>query len=186
MSIFTNSAGQAPGQAGDYIRALTALVGDEDPLAIQRSLIPEVRVLLAGLTPAQLRTPEAPGKWSMADVLDHLADQELVTGYRYRAVIAESEPPLPGYDQDLWARSLRYATAEPALVLEELDALRRRNLRLLAALEPADMARVGLHAERGRESVQRLIMLMAGHDIVHRRQMARIRAKLVPAVSSVP
>lgn len=185
MSIFTNVAGLAPGQAGDYISALIALVGDEDPLAIQRQLVPELRTLLAGVTPAQLRTPEAPGKWSMAELLDHLADQELVTGYRYRSVIAEPEPPLRGYDQDLWARSLRYATAEPALVLEELDALRRRNLRLLAALTPAEKERVGLHAERGRESVQRLIVLMAGHDIVHRRQMARIRATVVPAVSSI-
>jgi len=175
MSKFSNPSSRAPGESSRYVRDLLELLGDRDPVEVQRALIPELRTLLAGLSDGQLRRPEAPGKWSIVMVLDHLVDQELVTGYRLRAVVAEPEPELRGYDQDSWAQRLRYGQADAEVLLEELDVLRRRNLRLLAALEPGEWARAGRHAERGPESVARLTALMAGHDLVHRAQIARIR-----------
>ncbi len=175
MSKFSNRASRAPGASAQYVADLLALLGDQDPLEVQRALVRELRQLVAGLDDAQLRRPEAPGKWSILQVLDHLADQELVTSYRYRSVIAEDEPPLRGYDQDRWAERLRYGTADAATILAELDALRGRNLRLLGSLSAAELDRAGIHAERGRESVRQLCRLMAGHDLVHRAQIARIR-----------
>jgi hypothetical protein len=53
-----------------------------------------------------LRRPEAPGEWSVAEVLQHLADSDLITGYRIRLMLAQDNPPIPGYDQDAWARRL--------------------------------------------------------------------------------
>lgn len=181
MSKFSNPAGRAAGASSQYVRDLLDLVGDRDPLEIQRALGTELRALVAGLTPAELGRPEAPGKWSMLDVLDHLVDQELVTSYRYRSVIAEDGPPLRGYDQDRWAARLRYGAADATTLIGELEALRARNLRLLADLTPAERERVGQHAERGPESVARLCVLMAGHDLVHRQQVARIRATVTGA-----
>lgn len=181
MSKYSNPAGRASGASAQYIRDLLELLGERDPLDIQRTLGVEVRKLIAGLTPAQLRTPEAPGKWSMLGVLEHLVDQELVTGYRYRSVIAEDEPPLRGYDQDRWAQRLHYGDADAATLVTELEVLRGRNLRLLQALGKEEKERFGHHAERGPESVSRLIMLMASHDMVHRQQLTRIRTAVTGA-----
>jgi hypothetical protein len=131
-----------------------------------------------GLTPPQLAAPEAPGKWSIAQVLQHLADSDLVWGWRVRLILAQDRPPLTGYDQDLWAERLHYADADPVQALEQLRVLRRGNLWLLDRATPEDRQRVGVHSERGEESVEYLCGLYAGHDLLHLRQIARIRTRL--------
>ena len=176
MSIFTNPAGQAAEAASGYIAALLELLGDQDPLAVQRQLLAELEPLIADLSDDAVHRPEAPDKWSIAQVLEHLADQELVNAYRIRAITAEDEPALPGYDQDRWAARLRYGAATARQLLAELSALRTLNLRPLALLTDEEWDRVGIHSERGRESIRRLVALTAAHDLVHRRQVARIRA----------
>jgi hypothetical protein len=176
VSVFSNRAGRSPEQAVAYARAVLALLGDRDPLAVLDGLMPALRGLVADLSEADLRRPEAPGKWSIAQVVDHLADEELVDAYRYRSVVAEDEPPLRGWDQDRWMARLRTGAADLDTMLAELAALRGRNLRLLRTLTPAELQRVGRHVERGPESVALIMRLHAGHDLVHRRQIARIRA----------
>jgi hypothetical protein len=178
MSVFSNSVGLAGQAAEDYISALLELLGDRDPLSVQRELMPALRQLVHGLTEDQLRRPEAPGKWSILQVLEHLTDQELVNAFRLRSIVAEEEPALRGYDQDRWAARLRYGATSVAEVLGELEALRRRNLRLLGSLTEEELDRVGQHSERGRESVRRMRALTAAHDLVHRRQIERIRTGL--------
>ena len=176
MSIFTNPAGGARAAAGEYVAALLELLGDRDPLTVQAELPDAVRELTAGLSGEELGRLEEPGKWSILQVVEHLADQELVNGFRLRSIVAEDEPPLRGYDQDLWASRLRYGSAGLEPVLDELRALRARNLRLYRSLSGAELDRVGLHDERGPESARRLRALTAAHDLLHRRQIARIRA----------
>jgi uncharacterized damage-inducible protein DinB len=133
---------------------------------------------IAGLSARQLRQPERPGKWSIAQVLQHLSDSEIVGAWRFRLILAQERPQLTGYDQDLWADRLRYADADPGAALELFTVLRRANLRLLERATAADLERVGVHAERGEESVGHLRRLYAGHDLLHRRQIARIRETL--------
>ncbi|HZM17638.1 MAG TPA: DinB family protein [Candidatus Krumholzibacteria bacterium] len=174
MSVFTNPAGRAADAAAKYTQALLELLGERDPLAVLRELPVALRAAIDGLSAAELARPEVPGKWSIQHVVDHLTDQETVAAYRWRSVIAEDEPELRGYDQDRWAARLRYGAAPAATVLAELETLRRRNLRLLEALDDAEFERVGQHTERGPESVLRIMQLTAGHDLVHRRQIARI------------
>lgn len=130
---------------------------------------------IEGLEATQVSRPEAPGKWSIAQVLQHLADSELVWGYRLRMVLAHDRPAITGYDQDLWATRLHYADADPRQAIHDFSVLRQANLRLLARASDSDLTRVGVHAERGEESVAHLIRLYAGHDILHLRQIARIR-----------
>jgi hypothetical protein len=113
-------------------------------------------------------------------VLQHLADSELVWGYRLRMVLAHDRPAITGYDQDLWATRLHYEAADPRQALEEFSMLRGANLRVLARASASDLARVGLHAERGEESVAHMIRLYAGHDVLHLEQMARIRRAIAP------
>ncbi|MDH3269758.1 MAG: DinB family protein [Gemmatimonadota bacterium] len=178
MSIFTNPASGAAGAANAYVSAILELVGDRDPLEILGSTVEWCRVVVEGLNDRQLRTPESRGKWSVVEVMQHLADSELVWGYRLRKVLAEDRPRLTGFDQDLWARRLGYAVADATSALEMFSALRRANLALLSKAAPEDLDRAGVHEERGEESVRHMMRLYAGHDLAHRRQLDRIVAGL--------
>jgi hypothetical protein len=173
---FSNPAGTAAAAATGYIRALLDLLGDQDPLEVLAGTVTWLEGRTAGLPDAILRRPEAPGKWSAVAVVQHLADSDLVTGWRCRLILAENRPAIQGYDQDAWADRLRYAEADLATALAQLWGLRAANLRLWRSLSPAELTREGLHSERGPESVDRLIRLAAGHDLVHRRQTARVIA----------
>lgn len=179
MSVFTNPASGAGEHATGYVAAVLDLVGDRDPLSVMRETIDVLPQAIAGLSPQQLRQPERPGKWSIAQVVQHLADSEIVTAWRIRLILAQDRPPLTGYDQDLWADRLGYADADPLTALELFTVVRRANLRLHERAAPGDLNRVGLHVERGEESIGHLRRLAAGHDLLHRRQIERIRQTVV-------
>ena len=175
MSVFSNTSKDSAEDRAKYTPAILELLGSQDPMAVLRDTSAALGRAIAGLTPAQLRTAETPGKWSIAQVLRHLADSEVVWGWRMRLILAQDRPTLTGYDQDLWADRLHYADADPAESLETFGVLRRDNLRLLERATPADLERVGVHSERGEESAVHLRRLYAGHDLLHLRQIARIK-----------
>lgn len=176
MSVFTNRASRSVEQAKAYTAAILELLGDRDAISVLRQTPSELPRALAGLSSEQMAQPEAPGKWSMRQVVQHLADSDLVWGYRLRMVLAHDRPQILGYDQDLWAERLGYDRADVVHALEDFATLRKANLRLLANASPDHLKRVGVHAERGEESVEHMIKLYAGHDLLHLRQLARIRA----------
>ena len=126
-----------------------------------------------------MTVPEAPGKWSIRDVVQHLADSELVGGFRLRLVLAQDRPQLTGYDQDLWADRLGYHNVNLHDALEQFTVLRRANLRLWERVGPAELMRAGLHSERGEESLEHLRKLYAAHDLLHLRQLERIRTTVL-------
>lgn len=175
MSVFTNPASSSKEQAQAYTQAVLGLVEGTDPLKVLRDSPAAAARAVAGLSTAQLAWPEAEGKWSLREVLRHLADSEIVWGWRLRLVLGQERPTLTGYDQDAWSSRLRYAASDPDESLEEFAVLRRGNLRLLAGASPDDLNRVGVHSERGDESVAHMIRLYAGHDILHLRQLERVR-----------
>lgn len=176
MSVFSNRSIDPPEERSRYAGAILDLLGDRDPLSVLRQTPSLLTRAIAGLTHDQLRRPEAPGKWSLVQVLQHLADSDLVWGWRVRMIFAHERPPITGYDQDLWAERLNYADADPEEALALFSLLRRANLRLIERATPADLKRVGVHSERGEESVEYLLRLYAGHDLLHLRQIDRIRA----------
>jgi hypothetical protein len=178
QSPFSNPAGSALAEAQGYTQALLEVIGDRDPLAVMAELVPWVEQRVQSLDEAALRRPEKPGKWSVLEVLQHLADTELVYGYRVRMILTQDEPPIPGYDQDVWAQSFRYRDLPVADTLAQLRALRPANLRLYRSLDAAQRRRVGLHSERGPESVEHIMRMVGAHDLVHRRQIDRIIAAL--------
>jgi hypothetical protein len=174
-SPFSNPAGGAKDAAASYIRALLELLGDQDPVVVQAELPDAIDRAVSGLSDFQLRQPEKPGKWSIIQVVQHLADSEIVYGYRIRMILAHDVPKIEGYDQDLWATQLRYAEVPLDGALRQLGTLREANLRLIRGLSPAELDRAGMHSERGPETVRRVTELLAGHDILHRRQIDRIK-----------
>ena len=173
-----SSAAAAPDpvtQVAAYLASLHAALGSRDPFEVLRATPSELRRAVEGLAPESLNTPESPGKWSIRDVIQHLADSELVGGFRFRMILAHDRPTLPGYDQDRWANRLHYAETEIETAIEDFARLRDANLRLLERASEAERERVGLHTERGEESIAQMIPTYAGHDIVHLRQVDRIR-----------
>jgi hypothetical protein len=177
---FSNPAGNAAAAAAGYVRALLDVLGNRNPLEVLNELVPWLAERTHGLGDATLRRPEAPGKWSIIQVVQHLADSELVFGFRLRMILTEDRPHLQGYDQDRWARDLGYHDVPLDLALRQLRGLRIPNLRLARTLSPQQLERVGLHSERGPESAAHLLKLMAAHDLVHRRQIERIHAGVAP------
>ena len=175
-TVYSNPAGGAgsAAAAAEYTRAILAALGDREPIGVLAELVPWLERRLAGLDDATLRRPEAPDKWSPIEVLQHLADAELVAGWRVRIILTQDNPALPGFDQDAFARDLRYRDIPLAEAMAQLAGVRNANLRLYRSLAPAELDRAGRHAERGTETVAHIIRMMAGHDLVHRRQLERI------------
>ncbi len=173
MMSFSNPASQAKEAAANYVKSLLGILGNRDPFAVQEHLLSALEAAIKGLDDADLRKPEKPGKWSIMQVIQHLADTELVSGYRIRMILAHDQPPIQAYDQDFWANELKYNDVNLGEALEQLRTLRKANLRLLRSLTPAQMQRFGMHAERGPESIERILKMIAGHDLVHLNQIER-------------
>jgi hypothetical protein len=160
---------------GPYAQSLLDRLGDRDWLEVIAATPAALRSLFDSLSDDVVRRPEQPGKWSMLEVLHHLADGEMVVGVRLRMIVAQDRPPIVAYDQELWAEKLRYRDAAVADVLEQFTVVRAANLRLARQLSSDDMERVGIHTERGAESAGYLLRLLAGHDLAHLAQLERIR-----------
>lgn len=145
-------------------------------MTVLRESVPWIRSGVDGLSRDVLREPEAPGKWSLVEVAQHLADTELIYRYRMRLIVAQPGSDLPAYDQDRWVENLNYHDVSMSDSLGELSMLRRANLRWLQSLTDEELERTGIHDRRGPESVRGIVQLLAGHDLVHRHQIERIKA----------
>lgn len=166
-------------EAAEYQQHLLGLLGDDDPARVQTQTLDAWPALVAEAGDDARTRPE-PAEWAVLECLGHACDAELMAAARYRWAIAHDEPPLHGYDQDLWVERLAHGQEDPAELLELFAALRRANLSLWARTTPEQRARVGMHAERGPESVDLMFRLLAGHDRFHlaqaRRALDAIRA----------
>ncbi|HUP88580.1 MAG TPA: DinB family protein [Longimicrobiales bacterium] len=182
MSIFTNNISSAKEEAGDYTAAVLGLVEGRDAREVLRTSPAVVHKMISGADPSALAKPERDGKWSVRQVIAHLADSDVVLGWRLRQILSQDTPQIIGYDQDAWADRLHYADADPHLAVETYSALRRWNLRLLENASAEELKRYGVHSERGNESVAHMINMYAGHDILHQRQIERILGTSQPAL----
>ncbi|MFB3854780.1 MAG: DinB family protein [Vicinamibacterales bacterium] len=178
MSVFTNSATSSPEEVRGYVEAVLGLVEGRDPIGVLRQTPRDLRDIAARLGAEALRVPEAEGKWSINEALQHLADSDLVLGWRIRLILAHDRPVIAGYDQDRWSARLRYSHLDPAEALERFSVLRRSNVGLLERASESDWQRVGIHTERGEETLAHIVRLYAGHDLLHLRQIERIAAGL--------
>lgn len=159
-------------EAAEYQRLLLRFLGDRDPVEVQEQQADQVSRLIEEAGPL-VRTRPEPGEWSVQECAAHVLDAELVLAGRYRWILAQDEPTLIGYDQDLWVQRLHGEDDDPQEMLSMFRALRRSNLDLWARTSVSDRERVGMHSERGPESLDLSFRLMSGHDLFHLAQMRR-------------
>jgi len=162
-----------------YLERLAGYVAGQDPLMMQRAAVLNLAKLIEAVPEEALRQKPAPEKWSVVEILAHLAEDELVSSWRYRQMIERTGATLAGFNQDEWARLGKYEEWNAREALGMFRMLREANLRMLAGLTAQQWEREGIHAERGRMTVRDLARHMAAHDVNHILQIARVLGKSV-------
>jgi uncharacterized damage-inducible protein DinB len=167
----------------EYKARIHRYLAGADPLVLQARAPEVLAALVEGLSAEHLGQRPAPGKWSIREIVAHLADDELVGAYRIRLILSAPGTAIQAFDQDVWARTGRYSTREVIDSLALYRILRSMNVKLLHTLTAQEWDRFGVHAERGIESLRDIAMYFAGHDINHFRQIELIRRQLGKAAS---
>ena len=135
-------------------------------------LFRSLRRLADRIGAARVTTPRAPGKWSARDILCHLADSEIVFGFRLRQALAEDHHVIQPFDQERWAPP--YASLEAAAAIATFAAMRSWNIALLKTVTPQQGAKRLTHPERGEMPFSVIVETMAGHDLNHVKQLEAI------------
>jgi hypothetical protein len=157
-----------------YIERIRGYLEGKKPMDVLAASPRQLARLTQGVSKKKMAKRPAPDKWSVTEILAHLADTELVQGFRLRMILGASGTPIQGFDQDEWARYSDYAKHDPALSLEAYRVTRERTVRLLKSLPREAWERYGMHSERGKETVARVSEMMAGHDLNHLKAIREI------------
>jgi uncharacterized damage-inducible protein DinB len=157
-----------------YTKRVLGYVDGKDPLKVQKSTAKKLQKLIKPLSKKQMKRRPAPNQWSIAEILAHLADAEVVGSWRMRLIMGSDGTPITAFDQDAWARTFDYANRDPRHSLKMFRALRENNLTLLKSVPKKLWDNYGMHSERGRETIDHIVRMFAGHDINHVRQVEKI------------
>jgi hypothetical protein len=160
--------------AQQYTQRILGNADGKDPLRVQSTTAKTIEKLMKGQSAGKLRKRPAPEKWSVGEIVAHLADAEVIVGWRIRAILARPGTPIQAYDQDALAAARNYAKHDPKKSLEHFRAVRDANLAFYKSLLPEQWKHHGMHSERGEETLERIARLMAGHDINHTLQIEAI------------
>ena len=175
-----------PETAQQYIQRILSHVEGHDAIKVQRTSAAKLKKLIQGLGKKELKWKPEPGKWSIAEIVAHLADVEIVASWRMRAILGANGTPIQPFDQDAWASVFQYAERDPKDSLEVFRVLRENNLAMLQALPRESWDNYGMHAERGKETIAHLARMFAGHDTNHILQVERIAGQLKIARKKTP
>ncbi len=157
-----------------YKQRIMGYLADQNALKVQAATAGKIEKLIKKAPKAKLKKRPAQDKWSVAEIVAHIADTEIVGAYRIRSILGAPGMPLVAYDQDAWAAAANYAKSDPAISLRTFRAVREANLNLLKRLKAEQWKQFGVHTERGEESVERIVKMFAGHDINHVLQIEAI------------
>ncbi len=162
--------------AQQYIQRILSHVDGKDPLKVQAATPKRLEKLIKGIPAGKLRKRPAPDKWSVTEILAHLGDAEIVTAWRIRSILGAPGTAIQAYDQNAWVAAGRYSERDPRQCVEVFRVVREANLLVLKSLKPEQWKHHGMHAERGEETIERILHMMAGHDLNHLQQIERILA----------
>jgi hypothetical protein len=157
-----------------YVQRIQEKLAGQNPVKVLATTPTKLAKLIHGKTPARLRKRPLPDKWSAAEIIAHLADVEIVQSWRVRSILGAPGLPIQAFDQDSWVVAGHYAKRDPRKTLEQFRVLREANLALLKTLTPEQWKHSGMHSERGEESIERIVGMLAGHDINHLEQVEAI------------
>lgn len=129
---------------------------------------------LLKITPEELEFKPAPDKWSVREIVHHLADSEMTAAVRLRLLLAEDRPTIRGYDQDEFARRLYYDRPHE-VSLELFNVARRSTAEILDRLTPTEWVREGTHTEAGPYGVEDWLKTYSGHAHKHAKQIRVVR-----------
>jgi uncharacterized damage-inducible protein DinB len=157
-----------------YVKRILGYLDGQDPWKIQKSTAKKLEKVTRRLSRKQMRKRPAPGKWSIAEILAHIADTEVVASWRLRLILGSDGTPIQGFDQDVWAEKFRYQDQDPRISLKVFRVLRENNLSLLKHVPRKLWDNHGMHSERGKETISHIVRLFAGHDLNHLQQIKSI------------
>jgi len=160
-----------------YMQRITGYMEGKQPLAIQAATPKKLERLIQGVPTSKLRKRPAPDKWSVSEIVAHLADTEIVAGFRMRIILGAPGTPIAAFDQDSWVTSGHYEKRDPRKSVEQFRVLREANLALLKSLTAEQWKHYGIHSERGQETIEHIVRMFAGHDINHLQQIESILGK---------
>jgi hypothetical protein len=164
--------------AQQYTQRILGYVDGQDALKVQRTTTAKLKKATRGLTPKQLKWKPEPGKWSITEILAHLADVEIVVSWRLRSAIGANGITTQPFDQDVWASVFVYNDRDTKQAIEVFSVLRDNNLAMLKALPAEAWDNYGMHLERGKETVAHITRMLAGHDLNHLKQIEGIAVEL--------
>jgi hypothetical protein len=160
--------------AQQYTQRILGHVEGMKPMAVQAATAKKLERLIKGKSPAKLRKRPAADKWSVSEIIAHLADAEIVGGFRMRFILGAPGTAVVAFDQDAWVTSGHYDKREVWKSLELFRTVREANLALLKTLTAEQWKHYGMHSERGQESIEHIVRMFAGHDMNHLRQVEEI------------
>jgi hypothetical protein len=140
-----------------------------------------MRAAIAGTPPQILDRLPAPGKWSIRQIVLHVADDDIVAAMRIRQIAAEPGALMMGFDQDRWAQHLLYSGQSADLAMEMFVLLRQSTAAMLRLLPDSAWANQANHAERGLTTLEAFVAHMANHAELHAAQIHKIREKFQAA-----
>src|SRR5208282_2931585 len=132
--------------AQQYTQRIIANAQGQDPIKVQSATNKKLARLIHGVTTAKLRKRPAPGKWSVAEILAHLADVEIVIGWRMRSILGDPGTAVQAYDQNAWVIAGHYEKRDPHKSIELHAAVRQANLALIKSLTPNQWKQYGQHS----------------------------------------
>lgn len=163
-----------PETTQEYVQRILSYTEGKDPLRVMRETPKKLAALIKRLDKKRLGKHPAPGKWSVAEIVTHLADTEIVAGWRLRMILSTNGAPIHGFDQDSWASTFNYGKQDARRSLETFRVLREYNLTMLKSVPKPLWENYGIHTERGKESAKHILRLFAGHDVNHLSQIEKI------------
>jgi len=132
-----------------------------------------LKATLAKYPKESLDFKPGPGKWSIQDIVFHLAESELHGYLRGRTIIAECGAGIQAFDQDKWAQSLDVSAQPMDEVVDLFRLLREMMARQLRALPEAAWEQFAVHSERGKVTLERWLEIYTGHLDTHLAQLER-------------
>jgi hypothetical protein len=159
-----------------YVQRIQNKLVGQNPIKVQAATAQKLAKIMKRASPAKLRKRPAPDKWSPAEIIAHLADVEIVIGWRVRSILGAPGTTIQAFDQDAWVTTGHYAKRDTRKSLEQFRVLRDTNLALYKSLSPEQWKHHGMHSERGEETIEKIVRMMAGHDVNHIEQIERIVA----------